>query len=836
MLMDTSAVNKTLTGVLLFASLAFSTSTYAAEKLFDLAMTARQATDSGVAVAQIAFTSNSGDEVEIGELFDIAMPTGEMVTGEVTMHSGAAPVQGAGESFLPLSADSKVLQLVESNGSLELHLFGSTIAGITLHDTENGKIYRARLDGNGTGMLMELDPNSLVCTDFTPPVSDVEEISAERLATIQEGLTTEVVRNLESRTGATNTIYIDYWGGTLDNTVWNGGRRINYEPYSFDNNFSSFSATDLGYMWLAWAEMAEDYGSFDVNITTSEAVFKATPIANRSRVIATPTCEWYELDCKTSGLGGVAQLNVFNSTNEFRKTAWSFNKYPQFMGVVHSHEAGHQMGLVHDGIGAFPYYGGFGNWGPIMGNPVNKQYVQWSKGEYPNANQQQDDLAILVSVLGLRADDAGDSKSSANELVSTTGTNYSITEDGIEPDIDVFAFTLASAREVSINVSSILGVGGENRAANVALNVTLENSAGTVVSSITSADKTPLQPNTNTFSFSDSLAAGTYYLTIDAVSPYPNWQAGFGEYGNGGEYQLVADLGRDPAPSPVADPSMTTPAPGSTLSGFTDTFNWVSNGTEVLEYWMYAGSEPGLFDYDNSGPLSASTLNYTTTALPIDGSSVYVTLFWRDANRVWQNVQYTYTAVSGDGPSFTAPASGTLAGFSDTISWSGNDSGATEFWLYLGSVAGGADYYNSGPLGNSTSSKVGFLPTDGSTVYGRLWYRVTPSARWRYLDDTFVAATSGGPTITSPEPGTAIAASPVTLTWEAGQAEVTEWWLYVGSEAGGRDIYDSGSLGTALSASVPMPANGTKVSVTLWFKVNNKWRSTNFEYVSNPNT
>jgi len=194
---------------------------------------------------------------------------------------------------------------------------------------------------------------------------------------------------------------------------------------------------------------------------------------------------------------------------------------------------------------------------------------------------------------------------------------------------------------------------------------------------------------------------------------------------------------------------------------------------------------------------------------------VYVTLFWRDVDRAWQSVQYTYTAASGGAPSFTAPVSGgTLAGFSDTFSWSGNDSGASEYWLYLGSASGGADYYNSGALGNSTSTTVGALPTDGSTVYGRLWYRATSSDRWQFVDDTFVASTSGGPTITSPEPGTTIAGTSVTMTWEAGGAEVTEWWLYVGAAAGGNDIYNSGSLGTALSDSVPMPADGSQVNVT----------------------
>jgi len=465
--------------------------------------------------------------------------------------------------------------------------------------------------------------------------------------------------------------------------------------------------------------MSEDYSDLDVNVTTSRRVFDSTPIPNRARLIATNDQAWLGRDRE---IGGIAWLGGFGGDDEFTNTAWSFYNTPGLTGLVHSHESGHMMGLVHDGIGSSEYYGGHGNWGPIMGNPGGKQYTQWSKGEYPNATNREDDLSILASVLGRRADDVGDAPASANELEATAGTNYSITPDGLTPDKDVFAFTIRSPQEVSIDVAPTLASAGYATGANAALNVDLRNSANAVIESITSADNTPLRPNTNTFSFSGMLEADTYYLTVDAVSPNTNWATGFGEYGNGGEYRLTADIEFiDPQPS---DPGMVTPLAGTTLAGYTDTFSWLSNGTNVAEYWVYVGSESVPTQYGNSRSLSSTTLSYTPTGLPLDGSEVYVTLFWLEEGATeWQSVVYTYTAATGDGPAFTSPQSGnTLASVSDTFTWTDNDSGATQYWLYLGSDVGAKDYYNSGLLEDVTSELVqAYLPTDESTVYGRLW-------------------------------------------------------------------------------------------------------------------
>jgi len=82
-----------------------------------------------------------------------------------------------------------------------------------------------------------------------------------------------------------------------------------------------------------------------------------------------------------------------------------------------AHELGHQFpfkghrdGSGHDGnfngniaIGAYDYYFGHSNWGPMMGSAAfGTQLVQWSKGEYNSAtNKIDDDISVINKELPL---------------------------------------------------------------------------------------------------------------------------------------------------------------------------------------------------------------------------------------------------------------------------------------------------------------------------------------------------------------------------------------------------------------------------------------------------
>eukprot|EP00808_Paulinella_micropora_P024020 g17995.t1 len=94
--------------------------------------------------------------------------------------------------------------------------------------------------------------------------------------------------------------------------------------------------------------------------------------------------------------GGVAYVDVFGSTSyaSYYSPALVFNKGTVGVPEAISHEFGHNLGLSHDGTssshGAGELY-----WAPIMGVGYYGNILQRSKGEYLDANQLQDDLAII---------------------------------------------------------------------------------------------------------------------------------------------------------------------------------------------------------------------------------------------------------------------------------------------------------------------------------------------------------------------------------------------------------------------------------------------------------
>jgi hypothetical protein len=88
--------------------------------------------------------------------------------------------------------------------------------------------------------------------------------------------------------------------------------------------------------------------------------------------------------------------------------------------------------------------------------------------------------------------------------------------------------------------------------------------------------------------------------------------------------------------------------------------------------------------------------------------------------------------------SIDPPNGSTLTGASQTFSWTGT--GITEWWLYVGTTKGARDILNSGSLGTALSTTVNGLPTDGSTIYVRLWHK---EGSWLFTDYTYTAFTTG---------------------------------------------------------------------------------------------
>jgi phospholipase C len=276
---------------------------------------------------------------------------------------------------------------------------------------------------------------------------------------------------------------------------------------------------------------------------------------------------------------------------------------------------------------------------------------------------------------------------------------------------------------------------------------------------------------------------------------------------------------------------MTSPTPSLTLSGSSVTFQW-SAGTAATSYWLDIGNSAGGNQYEQSGNLG-NALTTTVSGLPTNGTTVYVTLYSL-TSQGWFYNEYTYTALNAAGAAgvLTTPTLGSvLSSGTVTFDWTAGSPGPYSYWMDIGNTAGGNNYYQSGNLGNVTTTKVSGLPTDGSTVYVTLYTLI--GGQWYGNAYTYTAldATSGLAQLTSPTPGTLINGTSAIFTWST-DPNATAYWLDIGNSAGGNQYEQSGNLGTQTSVTVnSLPGNGTTtLYVTLYSLVGGQWLSKAYTY------
>jgi hypothetical protein len=274
---------------------------------------------------------------------------------------------------------------------------------------------------------------------------------------------------------------------------------------------------------------------------------------------------------------------------------------------------------------------------------------------------------------------------------------------------------------------------------------------------------------------------------------------------------------------------LTTPAPGSTLTGSSVTFQWTA-GSAATAYWLDVGNVAGGNQYYQSGNLG-NVLATSVSSLPTDGSTIYVTLYSM-INGEWEGNAYTYTAFNAAAGlavmQVPAPFS-TLSGSSVTFQWTAG-SAATAYWLDIGNVAGGNQYYQSGNLGNVLATTASGLPTNGSTVYVTLYSLV--GGQWLSNSYTYTALSAAGGVLTTPAPGSTLTSGTVTFNWTAG-AGASAYWLDIGSVSGGNQYYQSGNLGNVLTTTVSgLPTNGNMLFVTLYSMIGGQWAGNAYTYMA----
>ena len=225
-----------------------------------------------------------------------------------------------------------------------------------------------------------------------------------------------------------------------------------------------------------------------------------------------------------------------------------------------SHETGHNLALQHDGTSTASYYAGTAAWGPIMGSSRTRAISQFSSGEYADADNREDDFAVMTAHgLPLRSDDYGDATQSAEQL----GALQSYNASGVistRTDTDVFAITLPCLTNLTVAAT---GVGAQGT---LDLKLDVLGPDGAVIA--TSAPNStysgsPPQSGGMNAQVIIPAATGVHYLRVDGVGEGNPAGSGWSDYGSLGQYRLSATGCADqPAgPPPAENPPPTRPLP-----------------------------------------------------------------------------------------------------------------------------------------------------------------------------------------------------------------------------------------------------------------------------------
>jgi Putative Ig domain len=321
-------------------------------------------------------------------------------------------------------------------------------------------------------------------------------------------------------------------------------------------------------------------------------------------------------------------------------------------------------------------------------------------------------------------------------------------------------------------------------------------------------------PSTDTFGFPCGGETANYGDFLDTVTQTNS---------NIVEQLVIQSLSQQAPPSVLI-----APPNAATNVNVPVQFSWtVAPGAEAYTLWV--GTTPGGNDAYNSGAILT-----TAASVTLNTSTTYYARIWTQFNAGWyynDSTFTTYTPASNQGMITTPVPGSTLSGSSVTFNWSPG-SGATAYWLDVGSTLYGNQYYQSGNLGNMLSTTVNGLPTDGSTVYVTLWSLV--GGQWLNNSYTYTAYNNAGTKgmMQTPTPGSNLSGSSVTFTWSAGTG-ATAYWLDIGNVPGGNQRYQSGNLGNVLTTTANgLPTDGSTLYATLYSLVGGQWVSNAYTYTA----
>jgi Pro-kumamolisin, activation domain/Bacterial Ig-like domain (group 3) len=266
---------------------------------------------------------------------------------------------------------------------------------------------------------------------------------------------------------------------------------------------------------------------------------------------------------------------------------------------------------------------------------------------------------------------------------------------------------------------------------------------------------------------------------------------------------------------------ITAPTLHATLPGPYTTFTWSAPaGAAGYQLWL------GTTGVNSQNLFSSGIMHVNSTLrtnMPTNGETVYARLY-TDYNGTWVHADYTFTSAKQSAP--VAPAaSGTLSGPTETFSWTaatGSSANAYQFWL--GSTGVGSNNLVSSGVIYTTSTTRNNLPTNGETLYARLY--TDYDGVWVHEDYTLTAAKAA--VLTSPAPSGTLTGSSEPFTWSAGTG-ASDYQLWIGSTGvGSQNLFSSGAVTATTVTPTGLPTNGATLNVRLFTELGGVWVHTDY--------